>query len=76
MVVRFYVAKLNDNDCERVADYIGEGMSALEAFDLVAKKNRNNPKLIKGYETRNDKWFWIFKLLDAELNSNNSTQAC
>lgn len=72
MVVRHYIAKLNDNNCRNINTYLEQGMSALEAFDLEAKKNRNNPKKIKGYEIRTDKWNWLFVLLNMELESMQS----
>jgi len=76
LVVIHYIAKLNDNNCKNISEYMGQGLSAMESFDLEAIKNRHNPKKIKGYEYRTDKWFWIFKLLELELNELQSIQSC
>ncbi|NFO58596.1 hypothetical protein FDB39_17435 [Clostridium botulinum] len=76
MVVRNNIAKLNDNNCRNIVEYMNSGLSALESFNLEFKKNRHNPYKIKGLEIRNDKWFWIFKVYEMELNEIQSIQPC
>lgn len=76
-MVRNYIAKLNDNDCKQVIDYMNLGLNATESFFKLLKKNRHNPNKIIGYEYRNDKYFWIFKILEMELNSEQQyIQTC
>ncbi len=68
MVVNNYIAKLNDNNCANIISYMNQGLTATESFTKELKKNRHNPKLIKGFERRNDKYFWIFAFLEEEMN--------
>lgn len=76
MIVRNNIAKLNDNNCRNINYYMDQGLSAIESFDLELKKNRHNPNKIIGYEQRNDKWFWLFKLLEMELNEIQCMRTC
>lgn len=73
-MVRNYIAKLNDNDCRQVIEYMNLGLNATESFFKLLKKNRHNPFKIQSIENRNDKYYWIFKLLEIEMKELNSEQ--
>lgn len=68
MIVRKHIAKFNNNDCVKVINLMNQGYSVIESFEKVIQKCRHNPLFIKGIEVRNDKYFWIFKLLEEEQN--------
>ena len=76
MVVRKNIAKLNDNNCKNICSYLSQGLSITDAFCAETRRNRHNPDKIKAYEYRNDKWYWLFKLLDSEQNMVQYTQSC
>ena len=76
MIVRNYIAKLNNNNCNNVISYMNQGLSAILAFDTELRKNRHNPKLINGFERRNNKYFWLFSMLEMEMNEIQCTQTC
>ena len=68
MVVKNSVVKLNKNDCKSINNYMLQGWSARESFEKEVIRNGYDPDTIIGYEYRNDKWYWLFKLLEKELN--------
>lgn len=65
--MRNYIAQFNDKNCSHVNDYMKQGLSIVEAFELELKKNRHNPVLIQGVKTTHKKWLWMFTLLKTEL---------
>lgn len=76
MIVKNYIAKFNDNDCKNIINNIETGLSTYEAIKLIMKKNRHNPNRIKGIEYKDDKYFWIFKMLEMEMNEIQCVQSC
>jgi len=44
-------------------------MNITSAFTQEIKNNRHNPNKINSIEYRNDKYYWIFKLLEIEQTS-------
>ena len=76
LVVRNHIAKLNDNNCKNISEYIGQGLSATEAFNLELKKNRHKPSKIKGCYYMKNKWNWIVSLLEMEMKENQLIQTC
>lgn len=68
LIVRKHIAKFSNKDCKKVIEYMNQGYSVIESFEKVIQKCRHNPLFIIGIEVRNDKYFWIFKLLEQELN--------
>jgi len=74
LVVRNYIAKLNSNNCLNIIYYIEQGLTVIDSFNKELKKNRHNPKLIKGFERRTDKYFWIFSMLEIEMSKQNKIQ--
>ena len=75
MLVTKNIAKLNDNNCRNIVEYLSQGLTAIESFKLETKKCRHNPNKIIAYKYRNDKWYWIFKLLEMELNEIQNIQS-
>ena len=74
LIVKNYIAKLNDNNCINIISYMNQGLSTIESFTKELKRNRHNPLLIKGFERRTDKYFWIFSMLELEMNEVQCTQ--
>lgn len=60
------IAKFNDNNCKQVIENYSQGLSITESFLTEIKRNNNNPKIINTIQSRKDKYYWIFKLLQTE----------
>lgn len=69
MVVRNGIVKLNDNNCKNIIKSMNSGIDVIDSFKIEFKRNRNNFDKITGIEIRNDKYYWIFSLLNIELQS-------
>ena len=76
MVVRNNIAKLNEDNCKNIIDYIEQGLTTIQAFKLEFKKTRNNFEKIKSIQYKNDKYFWIFKILEMEMKEIQLIQSC
>lgn len=72
MIVKNNIVKFNDNNCKNINNYMCQGLSTIQSFDFEIRKNRHNPNKIIGYEYRYDKWHWLFKLLEIELEDMKS----
>lgn len=69
MIVKNHIAKLNDNNCRNIIQLMNSGLEPIESFKIEFKKNKHNFDKIKGIEIRNNKYYWIFSLLNMELQS-------
>lgn len=69
MRVRHNIAKLNDNNCRNIVNLMNAGIDVIEALKIECKRTRNNYNKLIGIEVRNDKYYWIFALLNMELQS-------
>ena len=68
IIVKQNIAKFNNNNCKNVIHNLNQGITITDAFTQEIKNNRHNPNKINSIEYRNDKYYWIFKLLEIEQN--------
>lgn len=69
LIVKNHIAKLNDNNCKNIIKLMNTGIDVTEAFRAECKRTRNNFDKLKGIKIRNDKYYWIFALLNIEFQS-------
>jgi len=71
IIVKNHTAKFNDNNCKNVIHNLNQGIAITDAFTQEIKNNKHNPSKINSIEYRNDKYYWIFKLLEIEQTSTH-----
>lgn len=59
-----YMACLNNNNCKNVIHNMDCGMNVIDAFKKEIKRAGHNPKVVNTIQSRNDKYYWIFTLLE------------
>ena len=69
MLVKNHIAKLNDNNCKNIINLMNQGIEIIDAFKIECKRTKNNFNKLNGIEIRDDKYYWIFSLLNMELQS-------
>jgi len=69
IIVKNHTAKFNDNNCKNVIHNLNQGITITDAFTQEIRNNRHNPNKITNIDYRNDKYYWIFKLLEIEQTS-------